>query len=461
MFVRVNYKYDFTGRRVFGKMVLMALPLIGIALLNWLDSLLGTTTIGRFIGSYALAAYSSTNTILLIPNAIVAALGMAAAIAGAHAYGTHEPERLSGTVHMTMFVAFITGINLTLLTLVLASPATFMALSYPEEIIGYGVSYARIIALSYFAETLFSAAIGLMYSVGDTVRPLMLTLIKFITGVVLKFVFMFVLGMGLQGVAMASLISATLAAALAFVVLCISRGCIRFTFRRLFRFDWRPLVFVLIATTAAALGSLAAAVPQYISSANLAAYGVMMVAAYSLASNISGFVTAVTAPFAAVVYVAVGQAAGARSSRLAIRNSALSLALFAMPVLHTALVVFMFASPLVYMMSSDAELVHMARGMSTVMILTAVISAFTTAFGAMIRARGWNFTAALLTSGVLALVTIATLTRTFIYGESLSVMGLVTSELGCAALTLLSAAAGVVLVSLVMHLILRRKNAAV
>ncbi len=224
---------DMTHGPLFRKILLFSLPLMASNILQLLFNAADVAVIGRFAGHTSLAAVGSTTSVIfLILNLLVGmSVGVNVLLARYIGLGGHEKE-ISTVLHTAMALALGGGVVLGGIGILVSAPLLRL-IQTPEDVLPLAVLYIRI----YFAGTPFSAlynyGAAALRAIGDTRRPLVYLTLSGITNVVLNLLFVIVFRMDVAGVALATILSQALSAALVIRCLMKSEDELRFSWSKL------------------------------------------------------------------------------------------------------------------------------------------------------------------------------------------------------------------------------------
>lgn len=195
------------------QLVSFAVPIMLSALLQLLFNAADIAVVGRFTGSDALAAVSASGP---ISNAIVSlfmGLSVGANVLCAQCVGGHRDEDLHETIHTAVAISVMIGLTMMALGLSVAS-ALLRALGTPEEILPLARRYLLIFFCGLPSTMLYNFGAAILRALGNTRRPLLYLTISGALNVCLNLFFVIVLHMGVEGVAIATVIAQTLSASM-------------------------------------------------------------------------------------------------------------------------------------------------------------------------------------------------------------------------------------------------------
>lgn len=192
----------------------MAIGLVFQQLYNTVD----TVVVGRFVGKEALAAVGSTGSIVNMLVGFCAGLATGASVAISQCYGARDYQKLSDAVHTTIVVTFILCGVMTGLGLLIVDP-TLRMMGTPADVMDEARAYLTIYFAGMSGLLMYNMGAGILQAVGDARRPLYFLCFSALVNTVLDLVFVIVFGMGVEGVAYATIIAQFLSALLVLWVL--------------------------------------------------------------------------------------------------------------------------------------------------------------------------------------------------------------------------------------------------
>lgn len=219
--MRKTYEIDMCNGPLLGKILRFAVPLMFSGILQLLFNAADIVVVGQFTGSDALAAVGSTGSLNNLIVNVFLGLSIGSSVLTARYYGAQDWDNVRDVVHTSMLLSAIAGVVLIFLGISLAAPLLEL-MGTPENVLDQAVLYMRIIFAGMPAMMIYNFGAAILRAVGDTRRPLIFLLIAGIINVILNLFFVIVFHMGVAGVALATIISQCISAAL--VVLCLIRS---------------------------------------------------------------------------------------------------------------------------------------------------------------------------------------------------------------------------------------------
>ena len=279
---------DLTSGPLLSGIIAYTVPIILTSVLQLLFNAADLVVVGRFRGSLAVGAVGATGALTnLIVNLFVG-LSVGAGVSVAHAIGARQEKMLHRIVHTAIFVALVGGALLTAIGVSL-SGVFLRLMDTPAEILPLSATYMRIYFCGMIFNLVYNFSAAILRAAGDTKSPLLFLSIAGVLNVVLNLVFVVALGMSVEGVALATIISQALSAFL--VVRALSRrsdGC-RLELRQV-RPHKGPLLRILRIGVPAGIQASLFAISNVIIQSSINSFGDIVVAGNAAAANIEGFV---------------------------------------------------------------------------------------------------------------------------------------------------------------------------
>lgn len=202
-----------TEGSIWKKMVAFALPLFFGNLFQQLYNTADSLIVGNFLGSNALAAVSSSGSLIFLLVGFFNGIAMGAGVVIARYYGAREINELQKAIHTTVVFGILCGLVLMTAGLILA-PQVLIWMRTPKEVLPESTAYFRVYFIGSLAFVLYNNFVGILQSVGDSRHPLYYLIFSSAVNIVLDLLFVGVLHFGVASAAAATVISQFVSAAL-------------------------------------------------------------------------------------------------------------------------------------------------------------------------------------------------------------------------------------------------------
>ena len=286
-----SYEIDMLNGAIFPKLLRFAVPLTLSTMLQLLFNAADVVVVGRYAGDNSLAAEGSNTALINLLTNLFLGLSIGANILAARHYGAHEDEELSKTVHTSILLSIYSGLLLTVVG-ILGARTILEWMQCPDDVLGLATTYLRIYFAGQTATMLYNFGAALLRAGGDTQRPLYFLFAAGIVNVVLNLVFVIKFQMDVAGVALATVISQCISAALVIRCLMKETGPLRLDLRQLKIYPMKLKQIMQVGIPAGIQGILFSLANVTVQSSINSFDDTTLVAASSAASSIENFVYA-------------------------------------------------------------------------------------------------------------------------------------------------------------------------
>lgn len=287
-----------------------AIPLMLSGILQLLFNAADMVVAGRFAGSIALAAVGSTSALInLIINVFVGlSVGCNVVVAGLFGSGRYDEVRKG--VHTSVTVSLIGGIVLCFAGILLSRPLLEL-MGTPPDVIGESVKYMRLYFAGMPVMMLYNFGSAIFRAMGDTRRPLIFLTCAGVINVFLNIFFVTRFGLGVAGVALATVISQCVSTGLLLRAMFLSDGCFRLEISSL-GVDLKILKNIVKIGVPAGLQSIMFSVSNVLLQSSVNSLGSVAMAGSTADGNIESFVYTSMNAFcqATISYTAQNYASG-------------------------------------------------------------------------------------------------------------------------------------------------------
>ncbi|MCR5214051.1 MAG: MATE family efflux transporter [Eubacterium sp.] len=191
--------------------VLFAIPLLIGNIFQQIYSFVDAVIVGNYIGSDALAEVGASGSTVSLLILLLMGFTNGASILIAQSYGRKAGNEICRTVSGLYTIIFVFSLVLGLIGYLL-SEWILNLMNTPEELLKDAATYLKIMFVGVPAVAIYNAQASIVRNMGKSIMPLVVLIISSITNVALDLVFVVNLGMGVEGVGYATLISQILSA---------------------------------------------------------------------------------------------------------------------------------------------------------------------------------------------------------------------------------------------------------
>ncbi len=265
-------------------------PLMLTGILQLLFNAADIIVVGNFAadGDKALAAVSSTTSLINLLVNVFMGLSVGASVVVAKAWGARDHSAVSRAVHTALTVAAFSGVLVGIIGFSLAEPLLKM-MGNPDDTRPLAAVYLRIYFLGMPANMLYNFGAAVLRATGDTKRPLYYLTVAGVVNVLLNLLLVKVFRMSADGVAVATVASQVVSCVL--VILCLRRstGPIHLDFRKL-GIDRRQMLDILRVGLPAGLQGSLFSISNVMIQSSINYFGSAVMAGSGAASSLEGFV---------------------------------------------------------------------------------------------------------------------------------------------------------------------------
>jgi len=271
----------------------------------------------------------------------------------AHALGGNHHDEASKIVHTSLPTAIICGIILSVIGVLLAEPLLTL-MSTPANVLPLSTLYMQV----YFSGMTFSMVYNfcgaILRAAGDTKSPLIFLAISGVVNVILNLIFVTVFGMGVEGVALATIISQAISAVLVVIALMRRQDGCRLYIKKI-RMNMASLLKIVRIGLPAGLQGCMFSISNVIIQSSINSFdSEIIMSGNGAASNLEGFVYVIMNAFHQTSVNFIGQNTGARQYKRVMHVFLICLACVFVAGLATGVPLYLFGQPLLSLYINDS-----------------------------------------------------------------------------------------------------------
>lgn len=221
-----KHSTDMTQGSAFRHILLFALPLLAGNIFQQMYNMVDTWVVGNFVGNEAFSAVGSVAPIVNMLIGSFMGLSSGAGVVISQYFGAKNEEKVHDAVHTAIALTVILTIAFTIIGLAM-TPMMLRFMKTPDGVFPESAAYLRIYFGGMIGLLFYNMGAGILRAVGDSKRPFYFLVAAAIINTVLDLVFVIGFGMGVEGVAYATIIAQGVSAILTMGTLLRSRACIR------------------------------------------------------------------------------------------------------------------------------------------------------------------------------------------------------------------------------------------
>ncbi len=314
-----------------GKLLLFTIPIALSSMLQQLFNAADTAVVGLFNDANALAAVGTNAEIVALIVSVSTGLAVGANLLIANEIGRGETGSLSGGVHTALLLALVIGIGGCLSGQLVCRPLLSL-MQTPAAILKDANLYLRIYLMGYPFLLLYDFASAVLRAQGDSRYPFIALTLSGILNVGLNILFVAAFGMGVAGVAVATVLSTVMSAVM---VICRLAREMDLSFRQMHFFP-AAVREILQAGIPAAIQGAVFCLANIFVQASVNTFGETAIAGSTIAMNFEYFTYYIITAFGQTATTFTGQnyAAGqiARCKRILRVSLGLSVLCSSIPI---------------------------------------------------------------------------------------------------------------------------------
>lgn len=375
-----------------------ALPVAATAILEQLFNASDVAIVGNFTGderTAAVAAVGANSPIISLIVNLFVGIALGANVVIANAIGRGDREAVRKAVHTSVVVAVIGGVLVSIVG-ELTADILLRSLNVPDDVFPLALMYLRIYLLGMPVILLYNFEAAIFRSIGDTKNPLIALAISGVLNVLLNLFFVAVLHMNVNGVAIATVISNAISAALLFRRLRKTQQSIHVEFSELC-VDWGTFAKIMKIGLPAGIQTAVFAVSNIVIQSAINSLGKVVMAASSAAYNIEIFAYDVFNSFSQACTTFVGQNYGAGQIKRCRRTLFLCIAEDTIATAAAVTLVLLSGRFLLSIFNSDPEVVEIGYTRLTMIFTAYTFSMLYEVMSGYLRGFGFSLVPAILT----------------------------------------------------------------
>lgn len=349
---------------------------------NTADSLI----VGNFLGSSALAAVSSSGSLIFMLIGFLSGMSIGAGVVIARYFGAGDEENMDRAIHTTVAFGLAAGVVMTVVGMAL-SPQILILMATPENVMVNSVAYLRLYFAGSLGFVMYNIFVGILQAVGDSRHPLYYLIVSSLINVVLDITFIRGAGMGVEGAAIATVISQVVSALLCMTQLLRLKTSWRLQLRKI-RFHGAMLRQIVRMGLPSGLQNSVIAFANVVVQSNINAFGEMAMAGCGAYAKIEGFGFLPITSFTMALTTFIGQNLGARQLDRARRGARFGIWVTVILAELIGVAVFVFAPQLIAAFDSNPEVIYFGVQKARTSTLFFFLLAFSHSISAILRGSG-------------------------------------------------------------------------
>ena len=382
----MRQRISLTEGPIWKAMLLFALPVFLGNVFQQLYNTFDAWCVGNFIDDNALAAVSSSGSLIFMMISFFNGVAMGAGVVISRAYGARQYDSMRKAIHTAIVFGLVTGVLLTVVGVVF-TPTILQWMGTPAEVLPQSISYFRYYFCGAIFTVMYNIFVGILHAVGDSRHPLYYLMISTVINIVLDILFVAVLHWGVGSAAVATTIAQGVSALLCCIHLMRVDAPYRVSIKEV-RFHkksfWDIIRFGLPSGVQNSVIALANVVVQ----TNINSFGKSAMAGCGSYSKLEGFAFLPVTCFTQALSTFVGQNLGARQHERVKKGVGFGIACSCIMAELIGILSYLFAPQLIGLFSDSPEAIDFGTRHMRTICLFYCLMAFSHCIAGIMRGAG-------------------------------------------------------------------------
>lgn len=375
---------------IWKQLLIFFFPILIGTFFQQLYNTVDTVIVGQFAGKEALSSVGGSSAQII--NMVVGfftGLTAGGTVLISQAYGASHRRRLEDALHTSYAFGILGGIGLGILG-VAAAPLILRTMNTPAELMEMSTLYIRIYFSGLVFVFIYNMGAAILRAIGDSRRPLYYLVVCCVVNIVLDLALVLYFGLGVLGVAVATLISQAISAVLVTWTLMHKVDCMKLSVHKI-RIHREVLKNMLQIGFPSGLQASMYSISNMIVQAALNLLGVDTMAAWTAYGKIDSVFWMINSSFGIALTTFVGQNFGAGKWDRVKKGTKVCLGMAVGTAICLTAVLMTAGRFLLGIFTGDAAVVEIGLTMMRGIAPAFVMFVFIEIFSGSLRAQGYTF----------------------------------------------------------------------
>ena len=377
---------DMTQGNITRHLITFALPLLAGNVFQQMYNMVDTWVVGNYVSNEAFSAVGSVGPIVNMLIGFFMGLSSGAGVVISQYYGARRFREVQETVHTAIVMTLILGVAFTGIGLGMI-PFMLDLMNTPANVLPESTAYLTIYFAGILGLMLYNIGSGILRAVGDSQRPFYFLVVCAVINTVLDLVFVLVFHMGVEGVALATIIAQGVSAALVLITLLRTDECIKLRLGSL-KLHWSMLKKIIRVGIPAAIQMAITAFSNIFVQSYINYFGADCMSGWTAYSKVDQLLFLPMQSIALASTTFVGQNLGRNLPERARAGVRQSLIIAIVSTLILMVPVMIFAAPVVRFFNAKPEVVEYGTMLLRLMTPFYVLCCFNQVLGGALRGAG-------------------------------------------------------------------------
>ena len=387
--IRSKGTKDMTQGSIYSQITTFALPILLSQVFQQLYNTADSLIVGRFLGTNALAAVSSSGTLIFLLVSFFNGTAMGAGVVISRYFGAGNRENVSKAIHTNIAFGLASGAILTVIG-VLFTPTFLVWMQTDPDVLPEAIEYFRYYFFGAIGLVMYNICRGIMNAVGDSKRPLYYLIFSSILNIILDVLFVGVFKWGVWSAAVATVISQLASVFLCMIYLCKGGNIFSVELKKL-RFHGDMLKEIIKYGLPSGVQNSVIAFANVIVQTQINGFGKFATAAYGTHAKIEGFAFLPMMSFNMATTTFISQNLGAKQYERAKKGARFGIITAVVLAELVGIAIYFSAPYLIGMFDSNPTVIALGVKQAHTASLFYFLLAFSHAVAAVCRGAGKAF----------------------------------------------------------------------
>jgi len=374
---------------IYSGIISFALPILLSQVFQQLYNTADTLIVGRFLGTEALAAVSSSGNLIFMLISFVIGTSMGAGVVISRFFGAGDEERVSKAIHTNVLLGLLASVLMTIIGVFL-TPVFLRWMNVDAAVMPDAVQYFRYYFLGVSTVIMYNVLKGIMNAVGDSKRPLYYLIVSSLLNIGLDLLFIGVFRWGVWAAAVATVISQFVSCVLCLCHL-MRKGHIYSISIKKLTIHKRAMIMILKYGMPSGIQNSVVGFANVIVQSQINSFGMMAMAAFGTYAKIEGFAFLPIMSFTMAISTFVSQNLGAGKKQRAKKGASFGIITTVAMAEAIGVAIYLLAPVLIGLFDSTADVIALGTTQAHVEALFYGLLALAHAVSSVCRGAGKAF----------------------------------------------------------------------
>ncbi|MBQ6487771.1 MAG: MATE family efflux transporter [Solobacterium sp.] len=381
----ITQQIDMTYGSCRQKIVAFAIPMLIGNVAQQLYNTADSVIVGKFIGDNALAAVGSAGPIMNLLFVLIIGISTGAGIVVAKYFGARQQDDLARSIGACIFVTAAASLFIMCMTPFVIRPMLKLV-NTPPSVLDWCAQYLTIVFLGIAGNAFYFILGAILRGLGDSFSALVYLFTATVINTVLDYIFVAHVGLGVPGVAYATVIAQFISAILSLRKL-MHMDCFKFE-KEMLKPNMKYIRELIRVGLPSGLTQVIFSMSSVVVQSLINSFGEMFIAANVIVMRIDGFVMMPTFSFGSAMTTFAAQNVGAAKMDRVEQGAREGTMVAVGTSIVLVSLIFMFGKPLMHIFTSTEELVQLSYSMLKILMIGYVAMAYTQSVSGVMRGAG-------------------------------------------------------------------------